>query len=70
MARENDRIGLVNCLRLHIYSNPTENSDIICKIRYLTNVSVDFRNSTDEFYKICTAVGAEGFCRKEFITIK
>ena len=70
MIEDNNCDGLVNCLRLHIYAEPDETSDVVCKIRYLTDVAVDLRNSTEDFYKICTAVGAEGFCRKELITIK
>lgn len=63
-------IGVANCLRLHIFSEPSTESDIVCKVRYLTEVEVDLENSTNEFYKIYTATGAEGFCKKEFITIK
>lgn len=63
-------IGVVNCLRLHIYSEPNLESEIVCKVRYLTNLEIDLENSTEDFYKICTAVGAEGFCQKNLITIK
>ena len=70
MTEDNNCVGLANCLRLHIYAEPDETSDVVCKIRYLTDVVIDSRNSTKDFYKICTAVGAEGFCRKELITIK
>lgn len=70
MKTEDMLIGVVNCLRLHVYSEPDLNSEIICKIRYATEVEIDMQNSTDEFYKIYTAIGAEGFCEKELITIK
>lgn len=61
--------GVVNCLRLHINTEPDENSDIVCKIRYLTEIMIDPVNSTKDFYKIYTAIGAEGYCKKELITI-
>lgn len=63
-------IGVANCLRLHIFTEPNMESDIVCKVRYLTEVAVDLENSTDDFYKIYTVNGAEGFCLKEQITIK
>ena len=63
MKTEGIPVGQVNCLRLHVYSEPNENSEVICKVRYLTEVAIDF-------YKIYTAIGAEGFCQKEFVTIK
>jgi hypothetical protein len=31
---------------------------------------VDINDSTDEFYKVYTAFGAEGFCQKEFVNVK
>lgn len=65
-----NRTGFVNSLRLHVYSEPTQDSDVVCKLRYLTEVKIDYKNSTEEFYKICTAIGAEGFCQKDLVTIK
>ena len=70
METEDMLIGVANCLRLHIHAEPDLDSDIVCKARYLTEVLVDPVSSTQDFYKICTAIGAEGFCKKEFITIK
>lgn len=63
-------IGVVNCLRLHIHSEPNLESEIVCKIRYLTEVMIDTEASTEDFYKIYTAIGAEGFCQKDLIIIR
>lgn len=68
--KKNTRTGVVNCLRLHIFSEPNTDSEIILKARYLTEVEVNLTESTEDFYKICTPIGAEGFCIKEQITIK
>lgn len=62
--------GVVTCLRLHIHTAPDANSDVVCKIRYLTEVEIDLAKSTDDFYKVYTATGAEGFCKKGEVTIK
>lgn len=70
MKTENMPIGVVNCLRLHIHSEPDLESEIVCKIRYATEVEIDMNNSTEDFYKIYTAIGAEGFCQKDLITLK
>lgn len=67
---EDMQTGIVNCLRLHIHVEPDLNSEIVCKVRYLTEVEIDKEKSTENFYKIYTAIGAEGFCQKELITIK
>jgi hypothetical protein len=70
MNADNMLIGIVNCLRLHIFAEPKLDSDIVCKVRYLTEVEVDPSKSTEDFYKIYTAIGAEGFCQKDLIIIK
>lgn len=70
MNAEKLQPGFVNCLRLHIHSEPNLNSEVVCKVRYLTEVEVDLENSTNDFYKIYTAIGAEGYCEKYLITIK
>lgn len=70
MKTEDMLIGVVNCLRLHVYSEPSFDSEIVCKVRFSTEVVIDLDNSTKDFYKIYTAIGAEGFCQKELVTIK
>lgn len=70
METKNMPIGVANCLRLHIFTEPNMESDIVCKVRYLTELAVDLDNSTDDFYKVHTAIGAEGFCRKDLVTIR
>lgn len=68
MKKEDVLFGVVNCLRLSVYSEPKDNSEVICKLRYLTDVVVDLGQSTEDFYKIYTAIGAEGFCQRELIS--
>lgn len=70
MKTEELLTGVANCLRLHIHSEPSLESEIVCKVRYLTEVEIDPDNSTEDFYKIYTAIGAEGFCLKDHITLK
>lgn len=70
MKKEEMAFGVANCIRLHIHSGPDLNSEIVCKVRYLTELVIDLGKSTKEFYKVYTAIGAEGFCQKEFVTIK
>ena len=70
MNADNIQTGFVNCLRLHIFSEPNTDSEVICKLRYLTEVEIDMNNSTEDFYKVCTAIGAEGFCQKDLLILK
>lgn len=68
--KKNLKTGFVNCLRLHVHEKPDLDSEIVCKLRYLTEVVVDTKESTGEFYKVYTAIGAEGYASKECVTIK
>lgn len=61
-------IGVVN--NANIYSEPDTISEIIYVIRESSEVLVDMLESTDMFFKIVTAFGAEGFCLKNFVTLK
>lgn len=70
MNTENTLIGVVDTLRLDIYSEPDTGSELICVALYKDEVVIDLENSTEEFYKICTAIGAEGFCYRHLIKTK
>lgn len=70
MKTENTLIGVVDVLRLNIYTEPDTESEIVCEGMYKDEVMIDLENSTEEFYKICTAIGAEGFCYKDLIKTK
>lgn len=62
--------GIVtNCLRLNVRKEPYFDADILCTIDASTNLIIDEEESTDEFYKICTSAGIEGYCVKTYITI-
>ena len=62
--------GIVtNCVRLNLRKEPDFDADILCTIDVSTNLIIDEEESTDEFYKICTSAGIEGYCVKTYITI-
>lgn len=65
-----DILGVVvDCDKLNIRKEPSINADIVCMIDASTNLIVDYESSTDEFYKICTYAGIEGYCMKKFVKI-
>lgn len=70
MKTEEMLTGVTNGLRVRVYSEPDVNSEIVCKLRYLTELMIDVVNSTDDFYKVYTIMGLEGFCQKDLIVIK
>lgn len=68
---EEIKIGLVsNCKKLNVREKPTVEAPVVCEIVCRTELMIDESESTDEFYKVFTASGLEGFCMKKFITIQ
>jgi uncharacterized protein YgiM (DUF1202 family) len=64
-------LGIVTgCLSLNVREEPKPDASILGTINSLSEVMLDSKESTDEYYKICTVSGIEGFCAKKYITIK
>lgn len=64
------KIGIVvNCPRLNVRANPRANADVVCIIASGSKVMIDESGTTENFYKVCTEVGVEGYCMKRFINI-
>lgn len=65
------KIGtVIDCIRLNVRKDPDPNAEIICEVSASTDLMIDEEQSTDTFYKVFTAAGAEGYCMKRFVTIK
>lgn len=63
--------GVVSgCDRLNIRKESNKDSAVITIITKNAEVIIDPTKSTNEFYKVTTASGVEGYCMKTFITIK
>lgn len=61
-------IGVVtNCVKLNVRKHPNVNSEIVCTVDLCSELLLDLSNSTNEFYKVCTEAGLEGYCMKEFV---
>ena len=68
---EEIKIGLVsNCKKLNVREKPTVEAPVVCEIVCGTELMIDKKESTEEFYKVCIVAGIEGFCMKKFIAIQ
>jgi hypothetical protein len=62
--------GIVtDCIRLNVRVAPYSNAEVATTIDASTDVFIDESESTEDFYKVCTASGIEGFCMRKFITV-
>lgn len=62
--------GVVGCEKLYVRSDATVDSEPVGVITRDSKVFVYEDESTDEFYKVCTATGLEGYCMKKFISVQ
>lgn len=63
-------VGVVTeCARLRVRKEPSLEADILTVIPLGTEVRVDIFESTNDFYKICTGNGVEGYCMQKYINV-
>lgn len=53
-----------------VRDKPTVFGDPVCILRHMAKVMIDEKESTKDFYKICTPAGVEGYCLKFYLTIE
>lgn len=70
-AADEIMIGVVaNCVKLNVRAEPRADAAIVCEVVCQSEVMIDESESTEEFFKVCTTAGIEGFCMKKFIAIQ
>lgn len=63
-------IGIVtNCVRLNVRETPIVTAKILSEVDVNSKLMIDETESTEEWFKVYTETGIEGFCMKKFITI-
>ena len=60
---------VTDCPKLNVRLDPYPSSTILGVVAAGTEVIVIEAESTDDFYRICTSAGLEGYCMKKFVTI-
>lgn len=60
---------VINCARLNVRKEPEPKAEVLCTVDANCELMVDEANSTEDFYKVYTAAGIEGYCVKYFIAI-
>ena len=63
-------IGVVSgCTKLNIRKEPNITSEPVCIVPEKSVLLIDQDLSTDEWYKVYTETGMEGFCMKKYVTV-
>lgn len=58
---------VVNCTKLNVRENCIVDSDIVCVLDAMSEVEIDVDKSVDHWFYIYTAIGAEGYCMKQYV---
>lgn len=69
-VREPRNGAVVDCVKLNVRKSPAADATILAEIPVGTKVQIIDKESTKDFYHVCTATGIDGFCMKKFIKIK
>lgn len=67
---DNTVVGTVSgCSNLNIRAKADINSEKVCVVPEKAVLLIDIDESTDEWYKVYTEAGMEGFCMKKYVTV-
>lgn len=59
-----------DCMLLCVRKEPSTTSEVLKELECLSEFEIDEKESTENFYKVRTESGIEGFCMKRFVQIK
>ena len=71
-AKETDStiVGYVSgCLKLNIREEGYLGANVVCIVPEKTALLIEVSESNDEWYKVYTETGMEGFCMKQYVTL-
>lgn len=58
---------VVNCVKLNVRANPSTDADIVYVLDAASEMQIDVAASNNEWLKVCTATGIEGYCMRKFV---
>lgn len=70
VEEESTVVGYVSgCIKLNVREEPNIGANVVCIIPEKTTLLIEVKESTDEWYKVYTEAGMEGYCMKQFVTL-
>lgn len=61
---------VTGCSKLNVRAKPSTDSEVVIILNGDSEVEIDPARSTNEWLKITTAAGVEGFCMRKFVNAK
>lgn len=60
---------VTGCAKLNVRKEAKMGTTVLCVLTKGDDIVVDLENSTEDFYKVCTSSGVEGYCMKTYISV-
>lgn len=61
-------IGTVaNCTRLNVRAKSNTAAEVVCVLDAGSKVTINKKQSTDEWFRVTTDAGVEGYCMRKFV---
>lgn len=61
---------VTDCFRLNIRKEPDKNADVVTVVDITTQLKVDEKKSTSNWYYVIDGNGNSGYCMKQYVSIK
>lgn len=58
---------VINCTKLNVRAEPDSKSDVLCVLDVKSEIKIDVGESTNDWFRICTATGVDGYCMRKYV---
>ena len=58
---------VVGCAKLNMRAKPSTDAEIVCVLDAMSELEIDVSKSNNEWVKVYTAIGTEGYCMRKFV---
>lgn len=58
---------VVNCTKLNVRAEPNSDADVVYILDVMSEIKIDVNKSDNEWFRVCTASGVEGYCMRKFV---
>lgn len=58
---------VVGCTKLNVREAANPTATPVCVLDAASEIKIDVAKSTNEWFKVCTATGVEGYCMRKFV---
>ena len=60
---------VVNCSKLNVRVAPVVTAEVACVLNVASEIEIVAAESTDEWFKVVTAAGIDGYCMRKFVEV-